>query len=289
MKNGMVSQEIYFLPFAQGILSALAHAPLVMVMDGTVVGRDCMALVIAVVYRQRALPIAWLLEKKKKGHFCEKQHVRLVKRVNALIPKGARVILLGDGEFDGVGLQRVVSHWHWDYILRTVETTALRHEDHGFSFRDIRAHVEPGEMFVVPEACFSRRASGPVSGITWWRRDCKEPIHLVTNLRCPDEACLFYQKRFKIETCFSDQKGRGFNLQKSHLSCFERLNRLLMAAFLAYYFVIALGGFAIQMGWQVVVHRAKRCDLSLFQLGMRLLDHLLQASLPITVRLHQIC
>jgi hypothetical protein len=51
MKNEKVTHEICFLPFAQKILNALAHAPLVMVKDGTAVGRDCMALVIAVVYK----------------------------------------------------------------------------------------------------------------------------------------------------------------------------------------------------------------------------------------------
>jgi hypothetical protein len=71
LKNEKVSHEIFFLPFAQQILSILARGTLVLLIDGTVAGRGCMALVVAVVYRQRALPIAWLVEKKKKGHFSE--------------------------------------------------------------------------------------------------------------------------------------------------------------------------------------------------------------------------
>ncbi len=67
LKNKEVSHEIYFLPFVQQILSALAQGTLVLLIDGTVVGRGCMALIIAVVYKQRALPIAWLVRKRKKG------------------------------------------------------------------------------------------------------------------------------------------------------------------------------------------------------------------------------
>ena len=85
---------------------------------------------------------------------------------------------------------------------------------------------------------------------------------------------------------FSDEKGLGFNLQKSHLSNPERLNRLLTAASLAYYWVIALGVTAIRQGWQRVIHRTDRCGLSLFQLGLRLLDYLLERSLSIEVTLH---
>ena len=122
--------------------------------------------------------------------------------------------------------------------------------------------------------------------MTWWRHDCKEPIHLVTNMQCPDEACRFYGKRFKIETFFSDEKARGFNLQKSHLSNQKRLNRLLMAAFLAYYCIIALGVRTIHEGWQRIIHRTDRCDLSLFQLGLRLLDLLLEEDITIEINLH---
>jgi hypothetical protein len=285
LKNKEVSHEIYFLPFVQQVLSALAGGTMVLLIDGTVVGRGCMALIIAVVYKQRALPIAWLVEKKKKGHFSEAQHVKLIQSVREMIPEGPQVVLLGDGEFDGVDFQSIIRHWHWNYVLRTSETTTLCWEDHWFPYKETLEHIQPGEVFVVPKALFTGRGYGPVMGMTWWRKDCKEPIHLVTNMQDPDEACRFYGKRFKIETFFSDEKGRGFHLQKSHLSDPSRLNRLLMAAFLAYYCIIALGVTAIQRRWQDIIHRTDRCDLSLFQLGLRLLDHLLEEDLTIELTL----
>jgi len=289
LKNEDVTQAIFFLPFAQQILNALSHDTLVLLIDGTVVGRGCMALVIAVVYKQRALPIAWLVEKKKKGHFSEERHIELIQRVREMIPEVPRVVLLGDGEFDGVDLQSIVNHCDWEYVLRTSETNNLCWEDQWFPYKETLSHVERGGVFVVPGALFTQRGYGPVMGLTWWRKDCEEPIHLVTNMRCADEACRFYAKRFLIETCFSDGKGRGFNLQKSHLSVPERINRLLMATFLAYYWIVALGVSAVQDGWQGVIHRADRCDLSLFQLGLALLDYLLEEGLPFTGTLHMIC
>ena len=202
LKNKEVSHEIYFLPFVQQVLSALAGGTMVLLIDGTVVGRGCMALIIAVVYKQRALPIAWLVEKKKKGHFSEAQHVKLIQSVREMIPEGPQVVLLGDGEFDGVDLQSVVKHWSWDYVLRTSETNILCWDEHWFSYKETVAHLKPGEVFVVPEALFTHRGYGPVTGLTWWRKGCDEPIHLVTNMQCADEACRFYEKRFKIETFF---------------------------------------------------------------------------------------
>ena len=98
-----------------------------------------------------------------------------------------------------------------------------------------------------------------------------------------DEACHVYTKRFRIETFFSDQKSRGFLVHKSHLSDPMRFTRVLMATCLAYIWIIYLGALCAQDGWVSVIHRGDRCDLSLFQLGRRLLDYLLNEDFMIPV------
>jgi hypothetical protein len=46
------------------------------------------------------------------------------------------------------------------------------------------------------------------------------------------------------------------------------------------------GGECEKDQWSPIVHRKKRCDLSLFQLGIRLLEHLLNEEMPIPVQFH---
>lgn len=46
------------------------------------------------------------------------------------------------------------------------------------------------------------------------------------------------------------------------------------------------GGKCKKDGWQSRIHRRKRCDLSLFQLGLRLLEHFLNEDLRIAVQFH---
>jgi hypothetical protein len=88
-------------------------------------------------------------------------------------------------------------------------------------------------------------------------------------------ACAWYRNRAHSETFFSDQKSRGFQLDKSHLSDPERVARLMLAACLAYLWVIYLGAVTQQDGWQAIIHRRQRCNPRLFQLGLRLLDYFL--------------
>src|SRR3990170_454538 len=203
------------MPFAQELLVGLAAQTLVLVMDGSEVGRKCLALMVSVVYRGRALPIAWLVIKGSKGHRPESEHIQLAEKVHGLIPSKADVVFLGDGEFDGDGLQATLAGFGWTYVCRTASNTILSAEGEEFSFQNLSLH--PGEQISLPEVLFTRQQYGPIHAIAWWRKGYKEPIYLVTNLELIEEACHWYAKRFRIETFFSDQKSRGFNLHKSHL------------------------------------------------------------------------
>jgi hypothetical protein len=284
LTNRNVTPEIYFLPFAQTLIQGLAHVPLVLVIDGSTVGRGCVALVVSLVYQGRALPIAWLVVTGQKGHFAEDTHIRLVHQVQALVPPDATVIFLGDGEFDGPGLQACLTTIGWSYVCRTAQNIQIQSDGEWLTLGEL--YLEPGHMIGLPAVHITGKGYGPVLVLAWWARGQAEPIYLVTNLDLVAEACWWYRKRFKIETFFSDQKSRGFHLHQSHLTDPARLRRLLLAACLAYLWIVYLGVLAQCDNWLRAIHRTDRCDLSLFQLGLVLLDHLLNEGLPIPVAFH---
>lgn len=273
-------QEIHLMPFAAELLRNLANFTLVLIMDGSEVGRGCVSLMLSVQYRGRALPLGWLVISGEKGHFSQEKHIRLLSAVQELIPAGADVIFLGDGEFDGTKLQEKLDESGWKYACRTSSNTIL-YDGEEFSFQDLL--LQPGMCLSLEEVSFTRQRYGPVLAVAWWRKNYQEPIYLVSNFDLVEEVCHWYQRRFKIETFFSDQKSRGFNLHKSHVSDPNRLARLMLAACLAYLWIVYLGVQAFQHNLLSVIHRTDRCDLSLFQLGLRLLEHLLDFNKPIPV------
>ena len=265
--NADVDFGTFFLPFAAALIASLVlvQPTLTLVMDGSVVGRGCVALMVSVLYQGRALPLAWVVVKGRKGHFPEDAHVALLGQVHSLIPSGTPVVFLGDGEFDGTILLGTVQGYGWQYVCRTAKNTILSDAGKEFAFEEV--NVERGCRISLPEVDFTRQGYGPVHAIAWWDRDYEEPLYLVTNVEQAEEACDWYRKRFRIETFFSDQKSRGFHLHKSHLSDPKRLFRLMIAACLAYIWIVHVGVLAIRDGWNEVIHRTDRCDLSLFQLG----------------------
>jgi hypothetical protein len=57
----------------------------------------------------------------------------------------------------------------------------------------------------------------------------------------------------------------------------------MIAACLAYIWIIYLGVLGLREEWRKLIHRSQRCDLSLFQLGLRLLEHFLNTGAEIPV------
>jgi hypothetical protein len=114
-----MTNSIDYVPFAELVLASLAHAPLVLVLDGSTVGRGCVALMLSVLYRGRALPITWIVAQGRKGHFAETVHLQLIKQRVPLLPAQAKVVLLGDGEFDGLEFQQLLDAQGWTYSKLT--------------------------------------------------------------------------------------------------------------------------------------------------------------------------
>jgi len=286
VNNEAITFDLYFLPFLESLLASLAASrPLVLVMDGSVVARGCVTLMVSVLYGGRALPLAWLVIAGAKGHFPAETHVALLREVKTYLPVEASVILLGDGEFDSPELQAEAAGYGWTYVCRTAKNILISGDgDTWSSLEDLG--VTRGQRVFRKGVQFTKQAYGPVMVIAWWERAYTEPIYLVSNLTHVQEACDWYRKRAHIETFFSDQKSRGFQVDRSHVSDPARVTRLMMAACLAYLWIIYLGTVARDDDWVARIHRRHRCDLSLFQLGLRLLDYFLDHDVPIPSSFH---
>src|SRR5207248_9299816 len=218
-----------------------------------------------------------------EGHFPEDLHIALVELVSGLIPEGAEVVLLGDGAFDGTRLQHTVQDAGWSSVCRTGCHRTAWWDGATFRLDTLGACSQPGTLVALSEVWFTRANYGPSLLICCWAKGWKAPLYLVTNMDAGEEACGLYAKRLRIETFFSDQKRRGFHLHRSPLSGPQRLSRLFIAACLAYIWLVYLGSVCRQEGWGRIIHRHHHCDLSLFQLGLRLLEHFLNEDLPISV------
>jgi len=278
VKHEEIDTDTIYLPFAQQILEALSAMPLLMVMDGSKVGRGCMVLMVGVLYKKRALPIAWVVYKGKKGHTTAQRHIEALKKVMPLLPAQSEVILLGDAEYDtSEMLLWLQENTNWQYVLRT---SPQIHVQEGANCQAIENYpLSKGSVVHHHQVGFTKDASVLVNLIGWWGSRYEKPIYLITNIANAYQACKFYRRRFQIETFFSDQKSRGFHIHKSHLSDPLRLSRMLIAACLAYIWMIAQGISVMAANNTKLIDRTDRNDKGLFRLGLDWLKYALKKNL----------
>jgi hypothetical protein len=277
--------EAVYMPFARQILEALRHMPLVLVMDGSQAGRGCMVLMVGVLYQKRALPIAWLVYKGKKGHASAERHIQALEKVHPLLPPGSEVVLLGDAEYDTTEmLAWIEKNTVWKYVLRTSPQIYVQTNEESQPIRDYP--LEKGHLFYLNDVGFTQTSTLTLNVIGWWGSEYEEPIFLITNLEQAYEACRYYRRRFRIETFFSDQKSRGFHIHKSHLADPARLSRLLIAACRAYIWMITQGLLVIAENKLSLIDRTDRRDKSLFRLGLDWIKYALKHSLDFQPAFH---
>lgn len=273
LQNKHVSYDMFYRPFIESIIKELSKDnKLTFVIDGSTIGRSCIVLMFSVIYESKSIPVVWKTYKGKKGHLPEKAHQELLVSLKKLIPIGAKVTILGDGEFDGVNWQEDILEENWDYVLRTGKQIEIEeYESETIKIGWIK--VEKGESLFLENILFSKKKI-ETNLLVLHEVGNENPIFLITNKDYNKDIQKVYEDRFKIESFFRDQKSKGFHVQRSGLSDPERIDRLLIATCMAYVLLIFAGVKALKSKFYDRIARTEKQYLSLFQLGYRFVKYL---------------
>jgi hypothetical protein len=276
LENKWIDSKTYFNPFIIRVLTSIAiqQKELIFVIDGSVVGQGCQTLMVSVLWKGKALPIAWKTIQAPKGHFPQSDHLAMLNCLKSLLQyvPTVRCVMLGDGEYDGNEWIKSLQESNFEYVLRTAKDTILTNE-YGESFQVKQIGTEDKSYFFVP---FCRKNNQiNVNFVLWHEKVFKDPIYLLSNLDLPMMAIGYYRKRFKIETLFKDFKSQGFHLHQSKLSDPEKIDRLLIVCALAYLWLIGLGYIlAKKITWLKRVYKVQKDTFNLFTVGKRLFQYL---------------
>jgi hypothetical protein len=283
VKSSWVEVEVCYLPFAQEILAAVSAEPIVLMIDSTKFGGNCICLMVSVWYKNRAIPLAWLCFKGKKGHSQQTLQIELLQQVQSLLPPESTVVLVGDGEFDGADLLSwLKTKTSWQFVCRATTSTLVYYQEQWLSLSQLVTLLGLGEgqrAFVSAVKFVQSKPVAPLNIFIAWHQAKQVHFFFVTNCSTQAQAQLWYDKRFTIETCFGDFKSRGLFLHRTRIRYPDRLDRLLLVAACAYYFIILLGIESIFSGIFRQLVRTDAFYHSLSQLGFIFLDHILNVGL----------
>ena len=290
LSNKWTDVEFHYIPYLLPILKALSQADqLFIAIDGSGVGHKCSALMISVLWRNRAIPLCWAVRQAPKGHFSEQLHLDVIHTAAKILElvrrPSCQVILLGDGEFDGHLLQQACEQHHFKYVLKTAKDTLMADNaqmDQASKFGQI-APQDGSRIFFMPHMYVFQQGYGPVNLLYWHEPKYDRPLFLITNLDYAPLAARYYRKRYHIETFFGDVKSRGFHIHRTKIEEPQRLFNLIMVAALAFILVILFEFEARKSKYLPEFCRKERIHfLSVFQLGLRGLNFYIERRLSIS-------
>jgi hypothetical protein len=282
LNNAAVRVRPWYHPFARALLAAAASAGQVhLIIDASKVAFGFRLVMVSVAYHRRSLPLAWTWAKGSRGHTTTATQVKLLSYVSKLLPRGAKVSLVGDCEFGRPLLIAYVQSWGWDYALRQPGDNLVMLRGTGQWQRLDRLPLGKGQPLWIGNVVLTRASSHPTHLVLYWRRGEKQPWLLATNLLDPRGTLRLYRRRMWIEEMFGDMKKHGFDLEASHLRHFLRLSRLTLAVCLLYLWLVAMAEHVITSHQAHEVDRHDRRDLSLFRLGWDFVERRLALFDPI--------
>ncbi len=277
----------WFKPFVEAMNLSFGSETVYLLIDSTQAGSKCRTLMAAIAYHQTVLPVGWKSYKGKKGHLKGEQHRALLESVQPALRYAKHVVVLGDAEFSSEPVIAWLVDKKWDFVLRfqhryQVQLTA---DGEWQSMKAIyeAAGLKAGQLQHWEKVGYTQLHQLPGLTITvQWGKEHVDPICLVSSLSAEHLPHQIYEMRYWIETLFGNHKSRGFQLERTHLTDPEHIDRLILAIAIATCFTLGLGTHLIIIKQAHQVDRTDRRDLSLFQLGFRWLFRLLALN-----RLHE--
>jgi len=99
-------------------------------------------------------------------------------------------------------------------------------------------------------------------------------LQVIVSFNKPDEAQSLYKERWQIETAFRALKTSGFNIEDTHLTDIERINKLFALILIAFVWAYKIGIYLNSI-WPIEIKKHGRKAKSIFKYGLNALTYIL--------------
>jgi hypothetical protein len=232
-----------FVPLLQWVLSwwPVNEKRLALAMDATSLGHVLVVLVISVVYRGCAIPIAWhVLPAIEKGSW-KKPWLELFSHFQDVIPDDWVVIVMADRGLYARWLFESIEKCNWHPFLRINHGIFFRPKDEKEFQALYLSFQQPGCTWSGTGTCFKTN-SLEATLLVRWEEGFEEPWLILTNLSATQALPCWYGLRSWIECGFKHIKSAGWHWQYTRMVDPERANRFWLAIAVATLWVLSVGG-----------------------------------------------
>ena len=239
--HSQVSVERCFAPLLGWVLSLWQESELALAIDATLQGDRVAALVVSVLYRGSAIPVAWVILPANTPGPWLTPICRLLRQLRPAIPKSMNVLVLADRGLWSPRLWKRIRDLGWHPLLRVRRDRRFT-PDHA-TLICANQLVQPGQGW-VGRGWLSATRRAPrlrVTLIAVWTADQAEPWILLSDLPPWQVGLSWYALRMWIELGFAALKGVGWQWQRTRRTDPDRVARHWLILAVATLWVLAYG------------------------------------------------
>jgi len=233
LKSNSFTESQVIAPFAKKDLTEAVETggKVVLCMDQTELGSKHAILMLALRFRNRALPLCWKVE-AGTANLGATEQIGLLEQVLPWLPQGCKPIFMADRFYPSERLLKWLEKNNFSWRIRLKGNAELVCSDGKVSKVSDLQKMKYREFFDSRATLF---ASGIPVSIGWvWDDGHKEGWAICMDCHPDRETTMEYSKRWGIETMFSDFKSRGFDLESSQLKFPEKLSKLILMMAIAF-------------------------------------------------------
>lgn len=229
------------VPLLRWLLGWWQGRELALAVDATLHGQRVAALVVSVLYRGSAVPVAWhILRANRQGAWLRPLG-RLRRQLRPAIPKEMQVVVFADRGLWSPRRWRTIRVGGWHPVMRVRQATAF--QPFGAARQPAATLVRaPGEGWVGRGVLFQERQRQRVGTlVVVWGAEQREPWVVVTDLALAQVGLCWYGLRMWIECGFRALKGVGWQWQHTRRTDPARVARHWFVLAVATLWVVAYG------------------------------------------------
>jgi hypothetical protein len=244
-KRRELDVSMCFGPLLQWILAWWpADQPrLALALDATTLKKRFTVLVISVVYRGCAIPVAWkVVGAEQKGAW--KPHwLKLLEQLAGSVPEHWTVLVMSDRGLYAPWLYAKIMELRWHPFMRINKQGNFRPQGEAM-FRSLAtAAPSVGSGWCGKVDCFSGEVSRlQCTLLARWDEGYEEVWVIVTDLAPAQATAVWYGMRSWIEGGFKDTKRGGWGWHQTKMVDPERAERLWLAIAVATLWAVSVGG-----------------------------------------------
>jgi hypothetical protein len=257
--------------FLAQVLVYFRDKHLMLVLDCTPIDDRACIVYVGLLAHSRVLPLAWRVMPGQE-HWEERQWDLVAAMLDEIGEQvgAAECTLIADRGLSGMPLVKLCTQRHWHYLLRIAKEHTFRRLLPGKKWSRWMAceqlvRKEGQRWFGRVQLWQDEPLDTYLSAV--WEPGHKEGWLLISDQSAGPVRVAQYAWRMRVEATFQDTKSRGWNLEASLIEDRARLNRLLLALFLAMCWVSHLAASCIHHGKRERFDRQDRRDKGLFRLG----------------------